>query len=114
MEFIHINRGDVLIITPQFETLDARDSREFREKILDLITKENSHNVIIDLQKVHFVDSSGLGAFLAILKYLHAQGGELRLSAMNKPIRSIFELISLHKIFEIFNSTEDALNSFIP
>lgn len=114
MELSHTTQEGILIITPKVESLDARDAIEFKEQLLLLITQQNSRNVVIDLQQVQFIDSSGLGSFLAILKNLHAQGGELKLSAMNKPIRTIFELISLHKIFEIFNTTEDAIHSFKP
>lgn len=112
MEFLHSINNGILVVTPQIDTIDARDSLEFKEKFLVLVSDQDSKSVIIDLQKVQFIDSSGLGSFLAILKNMHAQGGELKLSSMNKPIRTIFELISLHKIFEIFNSTEDAIHSF--
>lgn len=112
MDFTHITKNDVLIVTPKGESLDARESRDFKEKVINLITNNDSLHVIIDLQQLQFIDSSGLGSFLAILKNLHSQGGELKLAQMNKPIRSIFELVSMHKIFEIFNSTEDAIKSF--
>jgi anti-anti-sigma factor len=103
MEFLHTIKGNVLIVTPKMESLDARDSREFKEQVIELISNQNAPNVIIDLGQVQFIDSSGLGSFLAILKNVHSHGGELKLSAMNKTIRTIFELISMHKIFEIFN-----------
>jgi anti-anti-sigma factor len=112
MEFLHTTKENVLIVTPKIENLDARDSREFKEKIIELISDHKLQRVVIDLKEVKFIDSSGLGSFLAILKNLHSQGGELKLSEMNKPIRTIFELISMHKIFEIFNHTEEAVDSF--
>lgn len=112
MDFTHTTKEDVLIVTPKGESLDARGAREFKEKVINLITNNDSLHVIIDLQQLQFIDSSGLGSFLAILKNLHSQGGELKLAQMNKPIRTIFELVSMHKIFEIFNSTEDAIRSF--
>lgn len=111
MEFEHNVVGDVLIVTPKGESLDGHDAREFKEKIIALITQNRSHDVIINLKQLQFIDSSGLGSFLAILKNLHTHGGELKLAQMNRPIRTIFELVSMHKIFEIFESIDDAMLS---
>jgi len=111
MEFEHNIIGDVLVVTPKGESLDGHDAREFKEKIIALITQNRSHDVIINLKQLQFIDSSGLGSFLAILKNLHTHGGELKLVHMNRPIRTIFELVSMHKIFEIFESIDDAMLS---
>lgn len=102
----------VLIITPQVDSLDANDTTEFKEKVHLLIKKHEIARVVIDLHHVQFIDSSGLGAFLSLLRSLHAHGGELKLACMNKQIRTLFELVSMHKVFEIFNTTADAASSF--
>lgn len=112
MELDHETLQDVLVITPHTATLDAKDAPDFKEKVINLISKESSNNVVLDLHQLTFIDSSGLGSFLSVLRTLHTQGGELKLARMNKPIRTMFELVSMHKIFEIFNSTEDAIRSF--
>lgn len=112
MEFVHTTQDNVLIITPEGESLDAKDASAFKEKVIDLISHQEFSNVIFDLHQLHFIDSSGLGSFLSVLRILHTRGGELKLARMNKPIRTMFELVSMHKIFEIFNSTEDAIRSF--
>lgn len=104
--------NNTLVLTPLFTTLDAKDSPEFKEKINGLITNSGTNNVVLDLSQLKFIDSSGLGAFLSVLRTLHTIGGELKLACMGKSIRTIFELVSMHKIFEIFNSTEDAVKSF--
>lgn len=102
----------VLIITPQVDSLDANDTTEFKEKVNLLIKKHENRRVVLDLHHVQFIDSSGLGAFLSLLRALHAYGGELKLASMNKQIRTLFELVSMHKVFEIFNTKSDAVNSF--
>lgn len=112
MELEHTKMDNLLILIPQVESLDARDARDFKEKAIDIISNNNAQQVIISLRQIQFIDSSGLGSFLAILKNLHTSGGELKLTEMNKPIRTIFELVSMHKIFEIFNSLDDAIQSF--
>lgn len=113
MEFDHKMQDQVLIIIiPSGASLDARETRDFKEKMMELITQNAASSVVVDMQGLQFIDSSGLGAFLSILKILHMEGGELKLSNLNKSIRTIFELVSMHKVFEIYNSTEDAVLSF--
>lgn len=112
MEFNHSTQDKVLVVTPTGPSLDAREAREFKEKVIELIGQNETHSIVIDMRNLQFIDSSGLGTFLSILKTLHVQDGELKLAHLNKPIRTIFELVSMHKIFEIYNTTEEAIVSF--
>lgn len=80
--------------------------------MIDIIGKSETQQVVLDLQNLQFIDSSGLGSFLSVLRTLNTQGGELKLACLNKTVRTLFELVSLHKIFEIFNSRDDAVKSF--
>ena len=112
MNFLHDTRENILIITPEGESLDAAYAPIFKEKVIELVSDKNFNSVIFDLNKLQFIDSSGLGSFLSVLRILNSRGGDLKLSCMNKPIRTMFELVKMHKIFEIFNSTEDAIRSF--
>lgn len=112
MDFSHTIQDSILVVVPTGPSLDAREAREFKDRIIELINTSNNHSIVIDMHNLQFIDSSGLGTFLSILKTLHAQKGELKLSNLNKPIRTIFELVSMHKIFEIYNTTEEAIQSF--
>jgi sigma-B regulation protein RsbU (phosphoserine phosphatase) len=112
MEFAQEQKENILIITPEKESLDASDAPEFKDKVIELITESKSMSVVFDLNKLQFIDSSGLGSFLSVLRTLNARGGDLKLARMNGQIRTMFELVKMHKIFEIYNSTEDAIESF--
>ncbi len=112
MEVTHETLGNVLVITPHVTALDAKEAPEFKDKAVALIEANHSNQVIFDLHQLNFIDSSGLGSFLAIQRVLNQQGGELKLSCMNKPIRTMFELVSMNKIFNIFKTTDEALRSF--
>ena len=102
--------GDVAIALVVGEYLDAGNAREFRQEIASVL--KDSSQVILDLSQLQFVDSSGLGAILSCLRHLTTTGGELRLCGMTKPVRALFELVRMHRVFEIFNSREEALASF--
>jgi anti-sigma B factor antagonist len=67
--------------------------------------------VVFDLRELRFVDSSGLGAILSCLRQLNAKGGDLKLCEMTKPVRALFELVRMHKIFDIYVTKEQALRA---
>jgi len=104
--------GDILVLTPEMTQLDASQTRQFKDEVLGLIKSTNKKNVVIDLSRLQFVDSSGLGCFLSILKSLSHEQGTLKFSGLTKSVRTIFELVSIHKILEIYPTKEEALKSF--
>jgi anti-anti-sigma factor len=114
MEIEHTLKNDILIINLEGERLDAKDAPQCKQDVIDLINKIKKYQVVFDLNKLHFIDSSGLGLLLSILRFLNSHGGELKLSGITKPVLTSLELVSLHKIFEIFNTPDDAVNSFNP
>ncbi|MCE5316725.1 MAG: STAS domain-containing protein [Parachlamydia sp.] len=113
MPFSHAILNDVLIITLDGERLDAHVATDFKQKVIELLSSIEQKHVIFDLHALHFIDSSGLSAFLSILRTLHHKGGELKLASLNKPVRMVFELVSMHKIFEIYDTTDAAERSIM-
>ena len=105
-------KDNILLVKLNNENLDAQESASFKESIVNLVTEKKYHNVIFDLHSLQFIDSSGLGSFLSILRVLNIQGGDLKLANMKKPIKTIFEIVRMHKLFEIYNSTDEAVCSF--
>lgn len=91
--------------------LDAASARDFKEKI-GLLSKENRVNLVIDMAEVDFVDSSGLGSLVSSLRTVNKQGGDIRLSALQNQVRSVFELTRLHRIFGIYDDSTAAAMSF--
>jgi anti-sigma B factor antagonist len=71
-----------------------------------------SARIILDLSQLKFVDSSGLGAMLSCLRQLNGVGGDLKLCGMTKSVRALFQLVRMHRVFEIFNDRDDAIRSF--
>jgi|GEM_PF-390076 len=112
MDIQHEKYGDILVITPKFDSLDAKDAARFKEQLINLINENSSQSVVCDLEHLQFVDSSGLGSLLSILRELNSRGGDLKLACMNQTIRTMFELVKMHKIFEIYLTKDDAVGSF--
>lgn len=110
MEIRIVQREPVVVAELRGEVLDARNTKEFRSAIDPIL--ESCDNLILDLGQVTFVDSSGLGALLACLRRLTDRGAELKLCGLTRPVRTLFELVRIHRIFEIYNTREEALQSY--
>ena len=101
---------DIAILTIPEETLDAGNAQEFKKSVIPAL--EANDKMIFDLSRLLFVDSSGLGVILAALRTLNARGGDLKLCGLTKQVRVLFELVRMHRIFEIFDTREEALRAF--
>lgn len=99
--------GDVLILTLSADHLDAGNSAAFRAQSAPLV--QSALRVILDLNGVTFIDSSGLGALLSVMRNLGERGGDFRVCAVAKPIRVLFELVRLHKVLDIHETRAEAL-----
>jgi anti-sigma B factor antagonist len=111
MELSTRTSNDVLIIGfAEAGSLEATNSPEFREKVAALL--EGKSKVVMDLSNVTFMDSSGIGALVAISRSLSANDGELRLVKLTPAVQTVFELTRLYRAFEIYGSEEEALGSF--
>lgn len=89
-------------------SLDISNADELRRAILDAVSKKSAQ-VVVNLQHLNFIDSSGLAALAMGLKQAHEQQGNLCLCRLQPPVRLIFEMTRLDKVFEIFVSEEDAV-----
>lgn len=98
------------ILEIEYTMLTSTNAKDFKKELEKEIKQDN--NIILDLNQVTFIDSSGLGVFLSCLKILNQKGGDLKICNITKPVRVLFELVRLHQIIEIFNSTEEALKAF--
>ena len=102
--------GDVTIVTLPGENLDTSNAAAFKQAMAPIL--ETNRQVVFDLCNVEFVDSSGLGSILSCLRLLNAAGGDLKLCHMRKPVRVLFELVRMHRVFEISETLDDAVKAF--
>ena len=105
------DHGEVVKITVQEERMDAHNSGALKEAMLQLFDEGKCH-LLIDLGAVRFVDSSGLGALVSGFKNASSRDGSLKLCCLQPQVRSMFELTGLHRLFELFPSTSEALGSY--
>lgn len=96
-----------VIVEVLSDNLDASNAKAFKDAMQDVIQKNNL--VILNLQRLEFVDSSGLGALLSALRSINDKEGELRLFGMTKPVQALFELVRMYRLFAIYGTQEEAI-----
>ncbi|MGD0107394.1 MAG: STAS domain-containing protein [Rhodopila sp.] len=102
--------GAVTVAVVPMEELDASNSADFKRDVAPLL--EATTMLVFDLSRLRFVDSSGLGAFISCLRQLNAKDGDLKLCGMSKQVRAVFELVRMHRIFDIHTTREEAVRAF--
>lgn len=96
----------MVVIAVMEERLDAHNANELKEELLALFEQGKKH-ILIDLQEVRFIDSSGLGALVSGFKNAITHQGSLKLASLQTQVKSMFELTRLHRVFDIFPSLAD-------
>ena len=100
----------VLVIEYREENLDASNVRDFRGAMEKLMV--NQTKVVLNMSRLKFVDSSGLGALIACLRDANSRKGDFRLSAMSRSVLALFELMRMHRVFSIHDTVDGAVSSF--
>ncbi len=80
--------------------IDAYTAPKLKEQLLPL-TKENGVKIIVDLEQVNYMDSTGLGVFISALKSTKEYNSELELVQLQDRVRRLFEITSLDSIITI-------------
>ena len=111
MNIVSEEINGVVVLHLKEERLDAHNSGDLKAQLLETF-KSGHKNILIDLKDVRFIDSSGLGALVSGFKNAISNQGGLKLSSLQSQVRSMFELTRLHRVFEIFPTTTEALENF--
>lgn len=91
--------ADALAVRVHEDRIDAAVSIQFKDRMREL-TKGEPGRVILDLSQVKFVDSSGLGAIVSVMKFL-APASKLELAALTPNVDKVFRLTRMDSIFPI-------------
>ena len=90
--------------------VDVYTAPRLRERLVELIDAGSRH-VVVDLGRVDFLDSTGLGVLVGALKRVRSNDGDLYLVCTQPRIRKVFEVTGLTKVFSLFDTVEDAVKS---
>jgi anti-sigma B factor antagonist len=93
----------VLDVAGQVKGGDASDLRSTIKRIQD----EGELDIVLDLQDVGFIDSSGVGMLIHCLQEVRTRGGDLRLLKLSDDIHDLFEMVAIDRLFTIFQSEDE-------
>lgn len=103
------NRIDIVSFSvSKINALIAEDVRETVNKVFD----NSNSRVIIDLSGVNYIDSSGFGCFLSIMKAARNNYGILKFAKPEPAILELFRTLHLHTVFQIYEDIEACIRSF--
>jgi anti-sigma B factor antagonist len=91
--------------------LDVAGAPALKDAISEAL-KNGQPRVVLDMEGVSFVDSTGLGSVIAALKQIRSSQGDLRLAAPNQQVRVVLELTTLDRVFPYYSTVEEALTGF--
>lgn len=104
----HYTEDDTEIVVVEGE-IDVYTAPRLRELLIDLVNKGNFH-LIVNMEKVEFLDSTGLGVLVGGLKRVRAHDGTLDLVCTQERILKIFRITGLTKVFGIHTSVREAID----
>ena len=99
VRFDNVNRFNALISEP------------VKEQLKEYFNKPKT-KLILNLENIDFVDSTGFGVSLSIMKTANNNYGFFKICNINPEVMELFKLLQLHNVFEIYNSLEDCVESF--
>ncbi len=84
-------------------------------KIRELLTpyyNKNQRAIIVDLTDVTYIDSTGIATLVEGLQWSHCSKNKFRLACLRPTVKDVFEIVHLLRIFDVFETKEDALAEF--
>jgi anti-sigma B factor antagonist len=103
---------DIVFLKPLKQNIDATASTQFKARVMDLINQGNNF-FLLNLSDVEFVDSSGLGAMISILKTLKLNNGDIVLCNLNMAVLNLFNLTRMNNVFNIRSNEKEGLEALL-
>lgn len=103
-------KDNVLLVRLKGE-LDHHTAENLREKVSEIIEKNKIHHIVLNLQGLTFMDSSGLGVILGRYKQIQSQGGEMVVCSISPPVKRLFDMSGLFKIIRLVDDEKYALET---
>lgn len=110
---LKIEKVDNIVIA-KFEDVkkfNALITEKVKEELIQLFEKPNTR-LILNLDGVDYVDSSGFGVFLSVMKMANNNYGFFKICNISPEVMELFKLLQLHNIFDIFEDLDDCIKSF--
>jgi anti-sigma B factor antagonist len=102
--------GDLAVVRCHGRIVFGKDADELRRVLLGLLNETN--RIVLNFSWIGHIDSGGLGTLVSSFISARHQGAEIRFAALSPAARRILEITNVDRLFEIYDSTEAAIQSF--
>ena len=103
--------GDVVVLSLRGNLMGEPDTTDVRDKIYGLL-QDGFVKIVLDLGKVKWVNSTGLGTLISAMTSVKTKNGELRLANVTEKVESLFVITQLIKVFKTYETVDRAVASF--
>lgn len=103
--------GDVTILDIKGKMTLGEGDELLKDKINSLVSQGHK-KLVLNLEGVPYIDSAGLGEIVRTYTTVSRQGGKLKLLNLTKRIEDLLSITKLLTVFEVFDSEDEAVNSF--
>ena len=102
--------GDVTVFLPEgrIDTLAATEL----DQALQAAVSAGKHNMVVDMSAVDYISSAGLRALAAVLVRSRAEGGDMKLAALNERVTRVFRIIGFDVLMSVHDTPEAAITDF--
>ncbi len=107
---VQVNEQDGWAVVQVHGDVDMTTAPRLREQVIRVIV-DGQPRVVLDLQGVDFIDSTGLGVVVGLLKRARTQGGDLRLVSTRSSLRKVLELTALDQALPLADTVEAAISA---
>ena len=105
-----VTHGDVAVVYLSGAILFGEESASLRSLVRDLLSQSNQ--VVLDLKDVSYIDSGGLGTLVALYTTARNLGASIKLARLTPRVGDLLQVTKLLTVFEVYNSEEEAVESF--
>ncbi len=104
-------RGDLMLVRVREDRIDAAVAIQFKDRMREVLANAPAR-VMLDLEQVGFLDSSGLGAVVAVMKLL-GPDRRLELAGLTPTVQKVFRLTRMDSVFIIHPTARDVLRDAV-
>lgn len=101
-------RGNVHLLTPRKDLSGGEETRDLEKAVQEIIS-EGRPEIVIDLGRVSYINSAGLGALVALHTSCRNREGFIRLARIGKRIKNLFLITKLNFVFQTYDTVEEAV-----
>ncbi len=111
MKFWTVHNGRIAVIEPRGSLVGDGDTDRLREIVSDFVEQGNKA-LVINLQKVNYLNSTGIGALIAAHATYAKNGGQVRIVGIQNNVQNLLVITKLIDVFEVDDTLDGAIEHF--